>query len=69
MYSTVKCPHCCRMFAESAALRHIPICIHIVNKPKTLEDKKSKFSPLLIISSVIVSVNIGIQSQTVYSAG
>jgi endogenous inhibitor of DNA gyrase (YacG/DUF329 family) len=39
MYSSVKCPHCDRMFAEGAAQRHIPICQTIVHKPKRLDEK------------------------------
>jgi phage FluMu protein Com len=39
MYSNVKCPHCERMFAEAASLRHIPICKGVMAKPKKLEDK------------------------------
>lgn len=30
------------MFAEKAALRHVPICSSIISKPKTLEEKKRK---------------------------
>eukprot|EP00349_Pseudokeronopsis_sp_Brazil_P006237 CAMPEP_0202964296 /NCGR_PEP_ID=MMETSP1396-20130829/8370_1 /ASSEMBLY_ACC=CAM_ASM_000872 /TAXON_ID= /ORGANISM="Pseudokeronopsis sp., Strain Brazil" /LENGTH=79 /DNA_ID=CAMNT_0049686289 /DNA_START=2301 /DNA_END=2540 /DNA_ORIENTATION=+ len=33
------------MFAESAALRHIPICSTIVNKPKKLHDAKPVYAP------------------------
>lgn len=40
MYSTCPCPHCGRVFAEKAALRHIPICATIKAKPKTLEEKR-----------------------------
>ena len=43
MYSSIKCPHCSRMFSDGAALRHIPICTNIIAKPKTLEEKKCKF--------------------------
>ena len=40
MYSSVKCPFCERMFAEAAALRHIPICQTIIHKPKRLDEKQ-----------------------------
>jgi hypothetical protein len=34
--SLKQCPNCLRRFSENAALRHIPICKNIVNKPVTL---------------------------------
>lgn len=46
MYSTKRCPHCNRMFAEAAALRHVPICSSIVAKPKTLEEKHIKLNTI-----------------------
>ena len=48
LYSSVKCPHCDRMFAEKAALRHIPICEKIIAKPKPLAEKKGKISNITI---------------------
>jgi len=47
MYSKVQCPHCHRVFAEQASLRHIPICANIRNKPKTLEEKKKVPQPAI----------------------
>ena len=55
MYSTNKCPYCNRMFAASAALRHIPICATIINKPKTLDDKKCSNYIILINDSPIIA--------------
>ncbi len=32
----VDCPHCGRSFSETAGSRHIPQCLNIINKPKSL---------------------------------
>lgn len=56
MYSTIKCPHCERMFAEPAALRHIPICAHIVNKPKKIDEKKRIYLLIIFIANLHSSI-------------